>query len=139
MNRRESRISAFCLLFESDFHPELTYSEIYERAEACGEIPLSAFAKELYFTAASHLEEIDAQIAAFANNWSVSRMTHVARSITRLAAAELMYTEVPPKAAINEAVEIAKKYDDEKATAFINGVLNNIARSLGRITDNEQQ
>ena len=44
-----------------------------------------------------------------------------------------MYTDVPAKVAINEAVEISKIYDDDKATSFINGVLNSIARNLGKI------
>ena len=46
-----------------------------------------------------------------------------------------MFTDVPAKAAINEAVEISKIYDDKKATSFINGILNNIARNLGKISD----
>ena len=51
MSRRDSRIAAFTLLFESDFHPELKYSEIYEQAEAVRELSMDSFAKKLYETA----------------------------------------------------------------------------------------
>ena len=53
----------------------------------------------------------------------------------RTAAGELLYMDTPPKVAINEAVEISKIYNDERGTAFVNGVLNKLARRAGRIAD----
>ena len=47
----------------------------------------------------------------------------------------MMFTDVPPKVAINEAVEISKVYDEQKATSFINGILNTVARNIGKISD----
>ncbi|MBR6649901.1 MAG: transcription antitermination factor NusB [Clostridia bacterium] len=135
MNRREARISAFCLLFESDFHPECTFEEIYLRAGAVGELKINSFAKNLYETVVSNKSEIDKTIEASSNKWKISRFSTVTRAIVRLAVGEIMFTDVPAKVAINEAVEIAKVYDDDKATSFINGVLNNISRNLGKIED----
>ncbi len=133
MNRRDARISAFCLLFESDFHPECSFDEIYERAEEVGELKINSFAKSLFETVTINLAEIDAIIETSSNKWKLSRFSAVARAVIRLAVGEIKYTDVPAKVAINEAVEISKVYDDEKATSFINGILNNVARSLGKI------
>ena len=139
MSRRDSRITAFTLLFESDFHPELTFSEIYERAELVRELKIDAFAKTLYETATTNIAEIDKVIGEASTNWKISRMSAVSRSIVRLAVAEITYTDVPAKAAINEAVEIAKVYDDDKAPSFINGILNKVARQLGKIATDENK
>ena len=54
-----------------------------------------------------------------------------------MAACELLYSDGPPRVAINEAVEISKLYNDERGTSFVNGVLNRLARNIGRITDDE--
>lgn len=137
MSRRDSRIAAFTLLFESDFHPELKYSEIYEQAEEVRELNMDSFAKKLYEAATEHIGEINKVIEAASNNWKLTRMSAVSRSIVRLAVAEIAYTDVPPKVAINEAVEIAKVYDDEKAPGFINGILNKVARDIGKISIDE--
>ncbi len=64
-------------------------------------------------------------------------MNCVTRAVLRMAACELLYSDVPPRVAINEAVEISKLYNDERGTSFVNGVLNRLARNIGRITDDE--
>ena len=135
MNRRDARITAFCLLFESDFHPECSFDEIYQRAEDVGELKVNGFAKTLFENTVLNKETIDEQIEAVSNKWKISRFSAVARAIIRMAVGEMMYSEVPAKIVINEAVEISKLYDEKKATAFINGILNTIARNLGKIED----
>ena len=136
MTRRESRISAFELLFEADFHKGTDPEKIYGNAlEIRGAKP-SEFTFELYDVCMKHLDEIDTLIGSASEKWKVSRMNRVTRTILRLAVGEFMYTDTPPKAAINEAVEIAKIYGDDKAPAFVNGVLNRLARSQGKLSDN---
>ena len=68
-------------------------------------------------------EEIDSVINKYANNWSIETMPKVDLAILRLAIAEITYTEIPDKASINEAIEMAKMYCDDKSPKFINGVL----------------
>lgn len=133
MNRRDARISAFCLLFESDFHPDCSFDEIYERAEDVGEVKINSFTKSLFEAVINNKDAIDEAIGSSSNKWKISRFSAVTRAIVRLAVGEIMFTDVPPKVAINEAVEISKVYDEEKATSFINGILNNIAHNLGKI------
>jgi N utilization substance protein B len=66
-------------------------------------------------------------------------MAAVTRSILRLAVYEILWGEVPPRAAINEAVELAKLYDEEAAPAFINGILNQIAKENGKLGETEPE
>ena len=98
-------------------------------------LKINAFTKSLYESVVANKNDIDNAIEASANKWKISRFSTVTRAIIRLAVGEIMYTDVPAKVAINEAVEISKIYDEEKATSFINGILNNIARNLGKIED----
>ena len=87
MSRRDSRIAAFTLLFESDFHPELKYSEIYEQAEEVRELSMDSFAKKLYETATENMAEINQIIEGTS---SITRMilpaalTSLRRPSTRL-------------------------------------------------------
>lgn len=76
-------------------------------------------------------EELDGYISKYAINWSVSRISKVARAILHVAMYEAMYVEdVPVSSAINEAVELTKKYEDEDVVAFVNGILGSFAREL---------
>ncbi len=76
-------------------------------------------------------EELDGYISKYAINWSVSRISKVARAILHVAMYEAMYVEdVPVSSAINEAVELTRKYEDEDVVSFVNGILGSFARGL---------
>lgn len=76
-------------------------------------------------------EELDDYIRKYAVNWSVSRISKVARAILHVAMYETLYVEdVPVSAAINEAVELTRKYEDEEVVAFVNGILGSFAKEL---------
>lgn len=76
-------------------------------------------------------EELDGYIAKYAINWSVSRISKVARAILHVAMYEALYVEdVPVSSAINEAVELTRKYEDEDVVAFVNGILGSFAREM---------
>ncbi|HEY7724962.1 MAG TPA: transcription antitermination factor NusB [Anaeromyxobacteraceae bacterium] len=80
---------------------------------------------------AAHRREIDAAIEAASVNWRLDRMAKVDRNVLRLAVHELMHRpDVPVKVAINEAVELGKKYGSESSGAFVNGLLDRIAAGL---------
>ena len=76
------------------------------------------------------LEIIDGVIGRHAKGWKTSRISKVSRSILRLCVYEMLYEEIPYSVSINEAVELAKKFDDEKARPFINGILNSVKNAL---------
>ena len=76
---------------------------------------------------------LDAQAADATENWRMSRIAIVERNILRLGIHELRRGEVPPKVAIDEAVHLAHWFGDSRAPGFINGILDGVARSLGRL------
>ena len=134
MKRREAREIAFCLIFEKDFMRELSCKEIYESALSYfgnEEIEKEPYIFSTFNGVYENIEDIDNHIAEASRNWSSERISRVSKAILRLAVYEIKYVEdIPVKIAVNEAVEIAKKYDDEKAFSFINGVLAKVAVDL---------
>jgi N utilization substance protein B len=79
------------------------------------------------------VSNLDAQAARAAENWRISRIAVVERNILRLGIHELCRGEVPPKVAIDEAVHLAHWFGDVRAPGFVNGILDGIARSLGKL------
>lgn len=131
MTRREAREAIFGLLFESEFRKDETVEEIFYSSVENREMEEDALVKRAYFGIAEKREEIDAKIGEHANGWKTQRLTNVSRSVLRLAVYEMLYEDsIPYSVSINEAVEIAKKYDEEKARPFINGVLNSVKDEL---------
>ncbi len=130
MTRHESREQAFALLFEKIFN-DRPVAELAEAAAEARDVPASAFAMTLATGAEAHLDELDAKIAAHSANWSKDRISRVALSVMRLAVYEMLFEDsIPVSVAINEAVELAKKYGGEEDASFINGILGGIARTL---------
>lgn len=78
-----------------------------------------------------HLEEIDNYIRKYATEWPLEQITYIDRNILRLGIFELIYAEkIPPKVAINEAIEIAKAFGSDSSSKFVNGVLGSIFNDL---------
>ena len=130
MTRRESREKAVCYLYEYACQPDLTPDQIVQTAvEERGETT-SGFARMLFETAVNNLEEIDARISDAADNWSMSRINKVSLAILRMSTAELccLPDPTPTEIAVNEALELARLLDSEKAVSFINGVLSKIVK-----------
>lgn len=130
--RREAREYTFCLLFETEYHTEETAEVIFARAmENAEEAVESDYVRDTYFGIMQHLDALDALIGRFANGWSTKRLSRVSRAVLRLGVYELAFVKgMPAPVAINEAVELVKKYDDVKARAFVNGVLNAVKNAI---------
>jgi transcription antitermination factor NusB len=94
------------------------------------------FALALFARTFDNIEAMDRVIARVAENWDLERMAAIDRNTLRLAAAELLLGDVPAKVAINEAIEIAKKFSTENSGGFVNGILDKIARMRSEILDN---
>jgi N utilization substance protein B len=90
------------------------------------------FATRLAAGALSHLPELDDRIRSRAEHWRISRMAVVDRNILRMAVYEFLYEPTPRTVAINEALEIARRFSTYEATQFINGILDAIKRDLDR-------
>ena len=92
------------------------------------------FTISLVQAVAGNIQEIDRVIERSAKNWKLSRMAVVDRNILRLGVAQLMYLpdEVPPKVAIDESIELGKKFGDGQSGKFINGILDNIYKEMAK-------
>ena len=128
ITRRAARECAVQVLYGYDFQKELDREEFFALACEEEEIPTNDFAKSLFLGACEHVEEIDAKINENLRSWSLSRVSRVSLAVMRLCAYELMFTDIPVSIAINEALEVDKKFDKDDAPSFINCVLNAIAK-----------
>jgi len=129
--RHKSRMVALQALFESDCTRHNAETSLIRLAEEEA-LPESAvsFAKELVKGVLAHKKRIDTLIQAHAPNWPVEQLSVVDRNILRLAIFEIsIENKVPLKAAINEAVELAKAFGSESSPKFINGVLGAISQA----------
>jgi len=135
MNRHDSRKTVFSLLYAKEYYPELDGREFLQGNSEIAEVPFNTYIVSTFLGTVNHMDAIDTELEQRSVKWKVSRMAKVTRSILRLAIYELLYVEnpIPPKAVINEAVELAKEFDDDAAPAFINGILNKLARDHGKL------
>ena len=131
ITRHEARESAVKLVFAHSINNEENAEEFYNLALEEHEIAANDFTKSLFFGVLENKEKIDDAISAHANGWKLSRISKISLAVMRGCTYELLFTDVPKEIAINEAVEIAKAYDDGGAPAFVNGILNSVSASKG--------
>ena len=128
MTRRESREAALALLFERACRAGETAEEVYNRSIYLRDGEENEYIRDVYFGVWDNIDDIDRAISGASHEWSLERMARVTLAILRLASYELYFMQGMPKGVtINEAVELAKKYDEAAAPAFINGILSKIA------------
>ena len=130
--RRAAREAVLALLFETEYHEDEAPEAIFLRAAEARDIdPTDKYIRGEYMGIMENIEAIDALLGRHAKGWRTDRLSRVSRAVLRLGAYEVVYAEkIPAPIAINEAVELAKKFDDPKARAFINGVLNAVKNEL---------
>lgn len=131
LKRREAREAVLGLLFESEFRADESCEEIFATSVENRELASDTYMEKAYFTICRNHEQIDTLIGEHAKGWKTSRLSKLSRSILRLAVYEMLYeADIPYSVSINEAVELSKKYDEDKARPFVNGVLNSIKNEL---------
>jgi transcription antitermination protein NusB len=130
--RRESRRLALQVLYAADLTPREAPDAVFERVAENFDLHPGAlaFAKELVCGAMAARDAIDARISAHARNWRLERMAAVDRNLLRLSVYELTATDTPAQVVINEAVELARDFGSDRSPAFVNGVLDAIARDV---------
>ncbi|HBF14813.1 MAG TPA: transcription antitermination factor NusB [Clostridiales bacterium] len=131
IKRRDAREEVFRLLFETEFHGEMSPEDIYRLAMEDRDFEDDRYIRDTYFGVREKREELDAIIARHANGWRTDRIAPVSRNILRLCVYEMKWgRDVPVVVALNEAIELDKRFDDPKAKAFVNGVLNGVKNEL---------
>ncbi|MCR4413517.1 MAG: transcription antitermination factor NusB [Thermoguttaceae bacterium] len=123
--RSRAREVALQVLFEDDLNPRVSPSigeEFIRRRLRTPE--LVEFARQLVAGVRRHREEIDRLIEQTATNWSLSRMAPVDRNVLRLGAYEILYSDTPSRVAVDEAIELVKRYGAAHSAQFVNGILD---------------
>jgi N utilization substance protein B len=132
--RRKARTVALQALYEVDavgHDPETVLSQLIAESGLLGEY--AEFVRELVLGVIKNREKIDGTIREFAPAWPIDQISLVDRNILRLAIHEILLdNRVPVKVAINEAVELAKKFGGDHSSKFVNGVLGSVSAIAGR-------
>ncbi|MBD1378794.1 transcription antitermination factor NusB [Metabacillus arenae] len=128
MKRRTAREKALQALFQidvSDIEPKEAIEHALDEAES------DPFMEQLVYGTLERKQEIDDQIKPHLVKWTIDRIANVDRAILRMATYEMIFVgEIPHNVSIDEAIELAKTFGDDKSSRFINGVLSNIKKSL---------
>jgi transcription antitermination protein NusB len=133
-SRRKARECALQMLFAADVagaaREEVLKTYWAELGDSDTEEAAREFATRLAAGTIAHLDTLDERIRSRAEHWRIPRMAIVDRNILRLAVYEFLYEPTPRTVAINEALEIARRFSTYEATQFINGILDAIKRDL---------
>lgn len=132
--RRESRKMAMQVLFEFEMNkqdPDIALRRLWKERK----MPEGAkvFTEQLVHGTVSHMEQVDALLVKYADNWDIKRMNPTDKNVMRIALFEMLYCEdIPPVVSINEAVDIAKEFGDKKSGMFVNGILDRARADIKR-------
>lgn len=129
--RSRARQIAFQVLYQDDLNPRGNPADadaMMERRLRADD--LVAFARELVSGVRKHRAELDAIIEETAANWSLKRMAATDRNVLRLGAYEILHVDTPPHAAIDEAVELAKRFGTAQSAQFVNGILDKVMHKV---------
>jgi len=143
-SRRQGRTLAFQVIFGLGFDPQEEQGALRRAfarnpaVEDCESEEAVAFASQLVMGANEHLSAIDKVIGKHSDHWKIGRIGKVELAILRLSLYEILHRQdIPLKVAINEAIELAKGFGDENSRAFVNGILDAVAKAVdqGRFGD----
>ncbi len=133
--RRKGREAALQILYQVELSGDRSPEALRDAWGTVAEVSedVRRRAEQLATTVLDNLETIDGMIADASENWQKDRLSRVDLSVLRLAVGELLFSpDLPVGVVVNEAIEIARRYSDEKSSAFVNGILDRIAENLGR-------
>ncbi len=138
-NRSRSREVALQLLFQRDHNAVVDRAGVERFVhDRLADPALRSFCLCLFDGVVNHAEEIDQRLTQAAENWRLPRMAGVDRNVLRLGAFELLFSaETPAGVALNEAIELARRFGSADSPGFVNGVLDQIRRSISPSAESE--
>ncbi len=129
--RQKAREEVFRLLFERDFQKDKLPEEIYADAQSARAFEEDPYILSTFIGAVEHEEEIFSDIDRYAVGWKRNRISPVSVNVMKLCIYEMRYNmSIPLRVALNEALLLVKRFDEEKARPFVNGVLNAVLQEL---------
>lgn len=129
MSRRSrAREVVLQVLYRDDLNPvdDVTGDAEFLHQRLQNDEQLVEFAKTLLFGVRRNRDELDPMLSERADNWSLDRMAATDRNVLRLGAFEMLYADTPPRVAINEAVDLAKRFGSKQSAQFVNGILDRL-------------
>lgn len=140
MSRRSrAREIVLQVLYQDDLNPEqpIDVRQRFINARLNHDVELVRFVQQLLNGVRTHLKSVDERLEETAKNWKLSRMAATDRNVLRLGAYEILYSDTPDRVAINEAIELAKRYGTNNSSQFVNGVLDRLmTNAADRSSDN---
>ncbi|MDP3448878.1 MAG: transcription antitermination factor NusB [Eubacteriales bacterium] len=134
MSRTTAREVAMMMHFSNLLGGEDTPEHVCEKAELLGTLDEEdlLYVSQMLEGVHAHTVQIDEFVSRYSKDWMIDRIARVDLSILRVAIYEMLYRkeDVPTGAAINEAVELAKRYGGERSYAFVNGILGSVAKEI---------
>ncbi|OHB73801.1 MAG: transcription antitermination factor NusB [Planctomycetes bacterium RBG_13_63_9] len=124
--RSRAREIAFQVLYQDDLNPGNDADDGAFLRRRLGSDDLVQFARELVDGVRTYRDEMDVLIESGAENWSLGRMAATDRNVLRLGAYEILHGDTPPRVAIDEAVELAKRFGSAQSAQFVNGILDRL-------------
>jgi transcription antitermination protein NusB len=137
--RSKAREVALQVLYQDDLNPGITLEDRPEflRARLQEDAELIDFAQSLIHGVRRNRPELDALLIKTAENWSLERMAATDRNVLRLGAYEIIFAHTPGAVAINEAVELAKRFGTAQSAQFVNGILDKFIEGHGKKTNDQ--
>lgn len=129
MKRSEARENAFLMLFEASFSSSPDAEAIINLAAENMGYEIDDYCRSLFFGVLEKKSEVDQKINEFSTKWKTDRLSKVALVASEIAVYEISENDVPSAVAVNESIELIKKYDTEESAKYINGVLGGYVRS----------
>ena len=126
LNRNDARIKAMTILYQINLYKKNKIEYNLDEVINDNLEQSDDFVNTLVNGVLTNEEELDTLANKYLNNWSLSRLGLTDQAIIRIALYELLYTDTPPKVCIDEAIELAKDYSDDKVVGMINGVLDKV-------------
>lgn len=141
VRRSRAREVVLQLLFEEDLNPRhsMSASDTFLCQRLHQNAAVIEFARGLLAGVRRNREELDALLTRHADNWSLGRMAVTDRNTLRIGAFEILYADTPGTVAINEAVELAKRFGGRQSAQFVNGVLDRIYRDFRQKMSDSQE
>ncbi len=131
MSRRSrAREVVLQVLYQHDLNPDqaVDIRQQFVKARLNRQEGLITFAQSLLDGVIEQRDQIDEQLKKIAENWKLGRMARIDRNILRLGAYEILFSDTPDRVAINEAIELAKRYGNEQSSQFVNGILDRLLK-----------
>ena len=131
--RSRAREVAFQVLYQDDLNPQNNPAVADGLLARRLRLPeLVEFGRSLVSGVRRHRAELDELLAAAAENWSLERMAATDRNVLRLGAYEILHSDTPDVVAVNEAIELSKRYGTPQSSQFVNGILDRVLREEGK-------